>query len=123
MRQKYVVSAAFDLAVASHADADRLLRTEPQVRLTNLHFLSMQSVSNHHANNFGARIDTIPNASALGLARTPTGVAFRNVSGIFRRFSVELSASFWLLYSVCSYQRTAFESLRCAEWTFDGPEI
>ena len=69
------------------------------------------------------QIDTIPNASALGLARTPTDVAFRHASGIFRRFSVELSASFWLLYGVCTYQRTAFESLRCAAWTFDGPEI
>lgn len=35
-RKKYVVSAAFDPAVTSHADADRLLRTEPQVQLTNL---------------------------------------------------------------------------------------
>jgi hypothetical protein len=69
------------------------------------------------------QIDTIPNASALGLARTPTDVAFRYVSGTFGRFFVELSASFWLLYGVCSYQRAAFERLRCAEWTFDGPEI
>jgi hypothetical protein len=35
-RKKYVVSAAFDPAVTSYADADRLLRTEPQVQLTNL---------------------------------------------------------------------------------------
>lgn len=33
-RRRYVVSAAFDPAVTSHADADRLLRTEPQVQLT-----------------------------------------------------------------------------------------
>ena len=35
-RWKDVVSAASDPAVASHASADRLLRTEPQVRLTTL---------------------------------------------------------------------------------------
>ena len=78
MRQKYVVSAAFDLAVAGHADADSLLRTEPQVRLTNLHLFSMQSVSNHHANNFGARIDTIPCSGKEG--RKMRG--FRRLSGV-----------------------------------------
>jgi hypothetical protein len=57
-----MLSRAFDLAVTSHAD--RLLRTEPQVRLTNLQLFSMQSVSNHRANNFGARVDTIPKPSA-----------------------------------------------------------
>jgi hypothetical protein len=31
--RRYVVSAAFDPTVASHADAGKLLRTEPQVHL------------------------------------------------------------------------------------------
>jgi len=68
------------------------------------------------------QIDTIPNASALGLARTPTDMAFRHASGVFRHFSVELSASFWLLYGVCSYQRTALkgcDALVDIRWTRD----
>ena len=34
---RYIVSAASDLAVTSHAGADRLLRTEPQVYLWRIH--------------------------------------------------------------------------------------
>jgi hypothetical protein len=34
IRETYVVSTAFDPAVTSYADVDRLLRTEPQVQLT-----------------------------------------------------------------------------------------
>jgi hypothetical protein len=39
----------FDPAVTSHADADRLLRTEPQVQLTN------PPVLNNHSNDFKSR--------------------------------------------------------------------
>jgi len=46
-RWRDVVSAASDPTVTSRADADRLLRTEPQVRLMNLPF-----ISNHHHNHF-----------------------------------------------------------------------
>jgi len=45
-RWRRVVSAAFDPTVASRADADRLLRTEPQVRLT-----SSSLISNNHSNH------------------------------------------------------------------------
>jgi hypothetical protein len=45
-----VVSAAFDPAVTSYADADRLLRTEPQVQLTN------PPVLNNHSNDFKSHL-------------------------------------------------------------------
>ena len=45
IRQRYVVSTAFDPAVTSYADVDRLLRTEPQVQLTPF-------VLNNHPNSF-----------------------------------------------------------------------
>ena len=45
------VSAASDPTVASRAGAGWLLRTEPQVRLTNL-----LSISNHHSNHFISRV-------------------------------------------------------------------
>jgi hypothetical protein len=41
-----VVSTAIRPAVTSHADVDRLLRTEPQVQLTN------PPVLNNHSNDF-----------------------------------------------------------------------
>jgi hypothetical protein len=44
VRQRYVVSTAFDPAVTSYADVDRLLRTEPQVQLTPF-------VLNNHSNS------------------------------------------------------------------------
>jgi hypothetical protein len=43
-RRRYVVSTAFDPAVTSYADVDRLLRTEPQVQLTPF-------VLNNHSND------------------------------------------------------------------------
>ena len=43
-RQRLVVSTAFDPAVTSYADVDRLLRTEPQVQLTPF-------VLNNHSNS------------------------------------------------------------------------
>lgn len=45
IRQRYVVSTAFDPAVTSYADVDRLLRTEPQVQLTPF-------VLNNHSSDF-----------------------------------------------------------------------
>ena len=45
VRQRYVVSTAFDPAVTSHADVDRLPRTEPQVQLTPF-------VLNNHSSDF-----------------------------------------------------------------------
>ena len=43
-RLRFVVSTAFDPAVTSYADVDRLLRTEPQVQLTPF-------VLNNHSNS------------------------------------------------------------------------
>ena len=45
----------FDPAVTSHADVDRLLRTEPQVQLTN------PPVLNNHSNDFKSHC-TFPDA-------------------------------------------------------------
>jgi len=53
-RWRDVVSAAFDPTVASRADADRLLRTEPQVRLTNSSLIS----DNHSDHLHLARVAT-----------------------------------------------------------------
>jgi hypothetical protein len=52
-RQRYVVSTAFDPAVTSYADVDRLLRTEPQVQLTPF-------VLNNHSNSFKSHGRSFP---------------------------------------------------------------
>jgi hypothetical protein len=61
-RQRALVSAAFNPAVTSYADADRLLRTEPQVQLTN------PPVLNNHSNDFKSHLHPQP-ACRPGLAR------------------------------------------------------
>jgi hypothetical protein len=53
IRQRYVVSTAFDPAVTSYADVDRLLRTEPQVQLTPF-------VLNNHPNSFKSHACSCP---------------------------------------------------------------
>jgi len=50
---RFVVSTAFDPAVTSYADVDRLLRTEPQVQLTPF-------VLNNHPNGFKSHRSTLP---------------------------------------------------------------
>ncbi|MEI9979080.1 MAG: hypothetical protein WDN23_08755 [Edaphobacter sp.] len=51
----------FDPAVTSHADVDRLLRTEPQVQLTN------PPVLNNHSNDFKSHC-TFPFAACGALS-------------------------------------------------------
>ena len=52
-RQRFVISTAFDPAVTSYADVDRLLRTEPQVQLTPF-------VSNNHSSDFKSHGRSLP---------------------------------------------------------------
>jgi hypothetical protein len=77
--KRYVVSTAFDPAVAGYADVDRLLRTEPQVQLTN------PPVLNNHSNDFKSH-------TALRLCgnwRSTLGLAclFRRLKAFRRTFS------------------------------------
>ena len=58
IRQRYVVSTAFDPAVTSYADVDRLLRTEPQVQLTPF-------VLNNHPNSFKSHTCVLSATPAL----------------------------------------------------------
>jgi hypothetical protein len=51
--RRYVVSTAFDPAVTSYADVDRLLRTEAQVQLTPF-------VLNNHPNSFKSHACSCP---------------------------------------------------------------
>jgi len=53
IRQRYVVSTAFDPAVTSYADVDRLLRTEAQVQLTPF-------VLNNHPNDLKSHGRSFP---------------------------------------------------------------
>jgi len=53
IRQRYVVSTAFDPAVTGYADVDRLLRTEAQVQLTPF-------VLNNHPNSFKSHACVLP---------------------------------------------------------------
>jgi len=55
-RLRFVVSTAFDPAVTSHTDVDRLLRTEPQVQLTPF-------VLNNHSNSFKSHGSLLPRFS------------------------------------------------------------
>jgi hypothetical protein len=64
-RQRYVVSTAFDPAVTSYADVDRLLRTEPQVQLTPF-------VLNNHSNSLKSHGSLLPNYSRLRRLPSPT---------------------------------------------------
>jgi len=58
IRQRYVVSTAFDPAVTGYADVDRLLRTEAQVQLTPF-------VLNNHSNDFKSHACSCPQRRPL----------------------------------------------------------
>jgi len=64
-RQRRIVSTAFDPAVTSHADVDRLLRTEPQVQLTPF-------VLNNHSNSFKSHGGLLPSAGRVRVTSPPT---------------------------------------------------